>query len=87
MNEECFFWATFEGRSGGEFVYAMEGGEAAARAIAEQKGAVVSLKTLPYPSKDLPPDARFPQGFPGFCYSPGQCAGRSSCPKRYACSE
>lgn len=45
---------------------------------------VISRQTLPYGSTPA-----FGSGGQGghFCYTPAQCAGRSSCPKRYACSE
>ena len=43
-----------------------------------------SRKRLPYGASPS-----FGSGDHGghFCYTPRECAGRSSCPKRYACSE
>lgn len=47
------------------------------------------LKTLPYPSApiiwqfDHPVNGKCPP----FCSTPRQCAGQTSCPKSYACSE
>lgn len=42
------------------------------------------IKELPYPA-----DPRVgPQSdCPSFCWQPNACAGRSSCPRQYACSE
>ena len=49
----------------------------------------IAAKELPYPATpviwqlDHPAHGKCPT----FCYSPNTCAGRSSCPKDYACSE
>lgn len=49
----------------------------------------IEAKVLPYPANpiiwqfDHPVNGKRPP----FCHSPRQCAGRSSCPQRYACSE
>ena len=49
----------------------------------------IDAKPLPYPAApviwqlDHPVVGKCPE----FCYSPKQCAGRTSCPKSYACSE
>jgi len=49
----------------------------------------IAAKILPYPANpniwqfDHPVSGKCPK----FCYSPEECAGGSSCPKRYACSE
>lgn len=47
------------------------------------------LKTLPYPAKPIIWQFEHPvRGkCPPFCYTPGQCCGRTACPKSYACSE
>lgn len=48
------------------------------------------VKPLPYPANPIiwqflhPIDGR---ACPPFCHDPKNCAGRSSCPKNYACSE
>jgi len=44
----------------------------------------VYVKRLPYPAN---PRLGKQSNCPAFCYSPKQCAGHSSCPKSYACSE
>ena len=47
------------------------------------------LKRLPYPANpviwqfDHPVNGKCPP----FCHSPASCAGRTACPKSYACSE
>lgn len=60
-----------------------------AKRIAEELEAPVEDDTLilplPYPS--TPFINRTADSCPPFCYSPGQCAGRSYCAKAYACSE
>lgn len=50
---------------------------------AKELGAVISIHHLPYPASPR----LDPTDCPDFCYSPRECAGRSSCPKSYACSE
>lgn len=45
---------------------------------------VVGVQGLPYPANPRWVKA---SDCPSFCYTPKQCAGRSSCPKSYACSE
>jgi hypothetical protein len=42
------------------------------------------ISSLPYPAD---PRLGTTSTCPPFCYSPSVCAGRSSCPKSYACSE
>lgn len=48
-----------------------------------------NIKSLPYPAApviwqfDHPVSGKCPT----FCHSPSKCAGRSSCPQSYACSE
>ena len=48
-----------------------------------------SMKPLPYPAD--PAVWRFDHpvhgACPALCFSPKQCAGRTSCPQRYSCSE
>ena len=43
-----------------------------------------SAKILPYPAV---PRLKVEVNCPAFCYDPENCCGRTSCPKRYACSE
>lgn len=46
---------------------------------------IASVQTLPYPSE---PRLNYTDGScPSFCIQPDKCAGYSSCPKNYACSE
>jgi hypothetical protein len=46
---------------------------------------VTSIQPLPYPA--MPRIGTWRSGCPSFCMSPKQCAGRSSCPRSYACTE
>lgn len=50
----------------------------------EQSVTLIERKSLPYGASPS-----FGSGDRGgnFCYTPRECAGRSSCPKRYSCSE
>lgn len=84
------YWVRFET---GKTMCVEEKDEAAARARAEAVGPVQSLRTLPYPARPrLEPyetwewDGRTITT-PELCHSPNQCAGRTACPQRYACSE
>lgn len=68
-------------------------GEAAAMAKAALLNDGIEIKgaqSLPYPASPVifqePGTPDRPQ-CPLFCYSPNVCAGRTSCPKNYACSE
>jgi hypothetical protein len=47
------------------------------------------LKSLPYPGNPIIWQFDHPVSgkCPPFCFSPKECAGRTSCPKNYACSE
>lgn len=48
------------------------------------------IDRLPYPADPrLNVHRRAEDGIacPSFCHSPVECAGRTSCPQRYACSE
>lgn len=47
------------------------------------------LKRLPYPAEPVIWQFDHPVfgKCPPFCYAPQQCAGRTSCPQRHACSE
>lgn len=52
-------------------------------------GKFVSAQPLPYPAQPIIWQFDHPvHGMcPPFCYSPESCAGRTACPKSYACSE
>lgn len=49
----------------------------------------IAAKLLPYPAKPIIWQFDHPVSgkCPPFCFSPKQCAGRTACPKSYACSE
>lgn len=76
------FWATFKGRKSGCIEASSE---SEARVQAEKLGAVATISKLPYPA--VPRLSELKSDCPDFCYSPAECQGRGSCPKRYACSE
>jgi hypothetical protein len=46
---------------------------------------VKEIKPLPYPAE--PRISERKMCCPSFCYTPGKCAGHTSCPKAYACSD
>jgi len=86
------YWITFKGR--GSACVEAAGVEAAKAVAAKLTDAeVVDAKLLPYPAEPRlnKHQHEFTDGrkrvCPSFCYSPRECAGRSSCPQRYACSE
>ena len=78
------FWADFKDGTAG-YVCA-ESEDAAFKLAGELSHKTVrQVRTLPYPAQ---PHLNEPtHGCPDFCYSPKQCAGRTACPKSYACSE
>lgn len=47
------------------------------------------LKKLPYPANPIIWQFEHPVSgkCPAFCHKPNSCAGHSSCPENYACSE
>ncbi len=49
----------------------------------------IAAKRLPYPATPVIWQLDHPVNgkCPAFCYKPQQCAGRTSCPQNYACSE
>lgn len=49
---------------------------------AAKHGKPVKASRLPYTA-----DPQIGDRMEAWCYSPKECQGRSSCPKRYACSE
>lgn len=48
-----------------------------------------SIQRLPYPAEPRLLVDQHPKygACPSLCFAPTECAGNSSCPKRYACSE
>ena len=90
-----FFWVTltkpvrFRGADRAGFSVDAES-ENDARAIAATTlnvkiNEVVDCKRLPYPGE---PRLNYKSGScPSFCLHPAKCAGSSSCPRNYACSE
>lgn len=89
------FWVTFTDKSEG----CCEGQDAFdCKRIAEKvTGKKVAggeykdfaIKELPYPANPIIWQFDHPchGKCPAFCHSPKTCAGKTSCPKRYACSE
>ncbi len=75
------WWIIF---SDGKTSRCFEGARDDVLARAQAIGAVASIAVLPYPAD--PREAPMSQ-CPSFCYSPAKCAGRTACPKSYACSE
>lgn len=59
------------------------------KTVAGGKYQDIAATPLPYPAKPVIWQLDHPVGGkePDFCYTPEQCAGRTSCPKPYACSE
>lgn len=75
-----FFWITFKNHLPG--TVKADNAEAASEEAAKITGKeVVDAQQLPYPSTPY----LHPIEHPAFCHSPRACAGRSSCPQRYAC--
>lgn len=57
----------------------------AAKVLGIQPGDVLSCEALPYPGE---PRLDYQSGdCPSFCMHPAKCAGRTSCPRKIACSE
>lgn len=83
------FWVDFEDGSAG-YVEAKDMREAATIADEKTGKKSKSVRTLPYPADPIihrgEPHPEYGH-CPAFCYTPKQCAGKSSCPKSYACSE
>jgi hypothetical protein len=82
-------WVTFNDGTAG-YVEA-KAAEDAMRIGQEKTGKEpFSAERLPYPARPIihqePPRDGWPV-CPPFCYTPKKCAGRGSCPHRYACSE
>ncbi len=75
------WWVVF---ADGKKSRCFEGAEADVRTRAAAIGEVKSVWVLPYPAD---PREEPMSECPSFCFSPTTCAGRTSCPKKYACSE
>jgi hypothetical protein len=84
------YWVRFEN---GKTLCVEGQTEDLARARAVTVGPVQSIRTLPYPARPRmePFETWEWQGrtvtTPELCHSPAKCAGRTSCPQNYACSE
>lgn len=84
-----YWWITFvqvEGNVNPAATCVAAESEEKARELASTGGCVVdTCKILPYPADPMlnPGDSNCP----AFCWTPQECAGRTSCPKRRACSE
>lgn len=76
-----YYWVTLE--SGHSGCVDAENKEEAMRWAMLEKGSVKSVEVLPYPAE---PRWRANSSCPPFCWTPRQCAGRTCCPKDYACS-
>lgn len=74
-----FYWVTFAKRSSG-CIEAKDLDEARARARAFD--VPVKLEPLPYPAN---PRLDVRSDCPSFCYDPGNCKGRTACPKNPSC--
>jgi hypothetical protein len=78
------FWVQFKDRPSGcvEDISAE-----AAMEQAKAYGRPTVAQSLPYPATPRlsPPEKR--SSTPPFCYQPGKCQGKRSCPARPACSE
>jgi len=77
------YWVEFKNHKPGT-VDANDEAEAKEIASAITKDEVISASILPYGAHP-----RLDKANRGgdFCFDPEQCKGRSSCPRRYACSE
>jgi hypothetical protein len=88
------WWLTYaQGTRASECVEANTKEEASAVAVQAHGMEPVTVLCLPYPANPRlnKIEHEFSDGTksacPSFCYSPSTCAGRGSCPHRYACSE
>lgn len=79
------YWVKFEG--GYAACVEADSAEEAMRQgdeLVEKRGALSALP-LPYPAH--PRISKVQGQCPSFCHDPHHCAGRTCCPKSYACSE
>jgi hypothetical protein len=77
------FWVEFE-KHHAVCIEAATAEDASRLALAATGEAATKVRDLPYPAI---PRVGEQSECPAFCYSPQECAGRTSCPKSYACSE
>lgn len=82
------YWLTFEGRKPA----CVEAGDEESAAISgfSLTGAkVLTCKVLPYPALPRLNPYKDPQYgvCPAFCYTPEKCAGFTSCPGSYSCTD
>ena len=74
------FWVDFTDKASA----CVEGAsEQECRVRAAAHGNVARMRTLPYPAAPR----LHPTDCPSFCYRPTRCAGHTSCPNDYACTE
>lgn len=76
-------WVIFENGKRG-CVDRVEGEDIVTTAEKLVDSKVVSHQGLPYPAS---PRLNKVSKCPSFCITPGTCAGKNSCPRRYACSD
>jgi len=89
------YWLTFTDGSNGccegqsEYDAKMIAEKLTGKKVAGGEYDNISAKRLPYPATPLIWQFDHPVSgkCPPFCNTPGQCQGRGSCPKSYACSE
>ena len=89
------YWLTFTDGTAG---YCQGNSEFDAKQIAEKmtgktvaggKYKDIAAKTLPYPANPVIWQLDHPvhEKCPAFCYEPRKCAGATSCPQSYSCTE
>ena len=95
------YWVTFEDGTSGCVEFKFDGTEAwperqervKAATEAELSRKVSKVESLPYPANPRLITVEYEDtkgrkyNCPSFCFSPRECAGSSSCPKRYSCSD
>lgn len=77
------FWVTFKTKASA-CIEAKSEDEARTLGAELRGDEVTRAQILPYPAL---PRLGVQSDCPSFCHSPRQCAGRTSCPQNYACSE
>lgn len=89
------FWLTFTDGSNGccqgetEFDAKLIAEKLTGKKVAGGEYKDIAAKKLPYPAKPIIWQFDHPASgkCPPFCYTPAKCAGHSSCPQNYSCSE
>lgn len=79
------YWATFGGKHRDGCIEAESSEAASVQAETLLGVKPEQCRLLPYPAN--PRISLEQSGCPSFCLTPSVCAGRSSCPRDYACSE